>query len=184
MKIKEYIINGVRIKTRPFLRMPQRRRLLGYSRENRKSGNLAEVVFWKQVHKGKFHGIDFTRQFVIGNYIADFCVRRLGLVVEVDGGYHIGREAYDAQRDAYMQSLGYHIFRVSDQDVLHNTKQVMRNLERFIVDRFGEPEGQACIFGEFIAIRTTVNGQKSIDWKSPPAVSLKRVLTAGVMHCG
>lgn len=98
---------------------------------------MAEVVFWKQVHKGKFHGLDFTRQLVIGNYIADFCVRDLGLVVEVDGGSHIGKEDYDARRDAYMRSLGLLIFRVSDYDVLHNMTWVKRTLERFIVEHFG-----------------------------------------------
>ena len=98
-----------------------------------------KLFFWKQVHKGKFHGIDFTRQYVIGNYIADFCVRKLGLVVEVDGGYHIRRKAYDAKRDEYMRSLGFVILRFSDYDVLHNMKVVKRKLEECIVEHFGDP---------------------------------------------
>jgi len=51
----------------------------------RKSGILCEILFWKQVHERKFHGIDFDRQRIIGNYIVDFYVKNLGLVVEIDG---------------------------------------------------------------------------------------------------
>ena len=141
-KTETYDINGVQIRQRTLTKPYQNRDLLQYSRENRQKYNLAEIVFWKQVHRGKFHGIDFTRQYVIGNYIADFYVRKLGLLVEIDGGYHAGRKEYDARRDEYMRSLGIEIFRVSDYDVLHHTILVMRELERFIVRRFGE--GAAC----------------------------------------
>ena len=120
MKAKNIEINGVRIEKPLLPGLPRNRCIGGYACENRKKHNLAEVVFWKQVHQGKFHGIDFTRQLVIGNYIADFCVRDLGLVVEVDGGYHDRHRDEDAQRDAYMRSLGLQVFRVSDYDVLHN----------------------------------------------------------------
>ena len=137
MKAKHIEINGVRIGKPLLPGLPRNKCIGGYARENRKKHNMAEVVFWKQVHQGKFHGIDFTRQLVIGNYIADFCVRDLGLVVEVDGGYHGQRREEDAQRDAYMRSLGLQVFRVSDYDVLHNRAAVMRNLERFIVERYG-----------------------------------------------
>ena len=138
MKPKTIEINGVNIKKRSLPRLPRNKRLGDYSRELRKARNLAEVVFWKQVHKGKFHGLDFTRQMVIGNYIADFCVRDLGLVVEVDGGSHIGKEEYDAKRDAYMESLGLKIFRVTDKEVLHDMSGVKRRLEGLIVEEFGE----------------------------------------------
>ncbi len=141
MKPKTIEINGVNIKKRSLPRLPRNKRLGDYSRELRKARNLAEVVFWKQVHKGKFHGLDFTRQMIIGNYIADFCVRDLGLVVEVDGGSHIGKEEYDAKRDAYMESLGLKIFRVTDQEVLHDMSGVKRRLEGLIVEEFGEGGG-------------------------------------------
>ncbi len=137
MKAKNIEINGVRIEKPLLPGLPRNRCIGGYACENRKKHNLAEVVFWKQVHQGKFHGIDFTRQLVIGNYIADFCVRDLGLVVEVDGGYHDQQRDEDAQRDAYMRSLGLQVFRVSDYDVLHNRAAVMRKLERFIVEHYG-----------------------------------------------
>ena len=136
MKTDYFDIHGVKIKKRTLPDLPKHVFLKGYARKNRKGGNWAEVVFWKQVHKKKFHEIDFNRQFVIGNYIADFYARSLGLVVEVDGGYHVTRKEYDAERDAFMRSLGIKVFRVTDGEVLHQTEQVMRELEGFILENF------------------------------------------------
>ena len=62
------IINDIRIKDRYVHNLPENRELLGYSRKNRKSGNIAEIAFWMQVRRKMFHGLDFYRQKVIGNY--------------------------------------------------------------------------------------------------------------------
>ena len=82
------IINGIKIKDHPVRNLPKNSELSDYARKNRKAGNLAEIVFWLQVHRKSFHGLDFDRQKVIGNYIVDFYVKRLGLVIEIDGGSH------------------------------------------------------------------------------------------------
>ncbi len=82
------IINGIGIKDCPVHNLPVNRELQDYARKNRKAGNLAEIAFWLQVHRKHFHGLDFDRQKVIGNYIVDFYVKKLGLVVEIDGGSH------------------------------------------------------------------------------------------------
>lgn len=113
--------------------LPCNIRLKERSRALRKAGNLAEVVFWQQVHKGKFYNIDFDRQRIIGNYIVDFYVKTLGLVVEIDGSSHNNKEAYDALRDAFLESFGIKIFRVSDYRVLNDLDNVMEELTQFIV---------------------------------------------------
>lgn len=68
------------------------------AREKRKAGILPEVLFWQQVHKKKFYAIDFDRQRIIGDYIVDFYVKALGLVVEIDGSSHDHKQEYDAKR--------------------------------------------------------------------------------------
>ncbi|MBP1163359.1 very-short-patch-repair endonuclease [Chryseobacterium sp. PvR013] len=40
----------------------------------------------------KFHTIDFDRQRIIGNYIVDFYVKTLGLIIEIDGSSHDEKE--------------------------------------------------------------------------------------------
>ena len=134
------IINGIGIKDRPVQNLPANSELQGYARKNRKTGNLAEIVFWLQVHGKSFHGLDFDRQKVIGNYIVDFYVKRLGLVVEIDGGSHNEKMDYDAQRDACLEGLGLKVFRTTDYDVLQHMGIVLEDLRKFIVDNY-EHEG-------------------------------------------
>ncbi len=129
-------INGKIIQGRTIPELPQNGKLKDFARQNRQGYNLAEVMFWKQVHKRKFHGIDFNRQYIIGNYIADFYARSLGLAVEVDGGYHNGREEYDRVREAFMRSFGVLTFRTTDYDVIHHPNVVMQELEGFILEHY------------------------------------------------
>ena len=136
MKPEAFNINGTIIRGRTIPDLPQNGKLKDFARQNRRGYNLAEVVFWKQVHRKKFHEIDFNRQYIIGNYIADFYARSLGLVLEVDGGYHNGREEYDRDREAYMCSLGVLTFRTTDYDVIHHPNVVMRELEGFILEHY------------------------------------------------
>ena len=102
--------------------------------------NLSEVLFWMQVHKGKFYNIDFDRQRIIGNYIVDFYVKKLGLVVEIDGNSHDDRkDAYDTKRDEYLQSLGLKVHRIPVTDVLQNMAKAKSDLADFIVANYSAP---------------------------------------------
>ena len=130
------IINGIRIKDRPVHNLPVNKELQGYARKNRKAGNLAEIVFWLQVHGKSFHGLDFDRQKAIGNFIVDFYVKRLGLVVEIDGGSHNERMDYDARRDTCLENLGLKVFRTTDYDVLQHVGIVLKDLRKFIVENY------------------------------------------------
>ncbi|MDP2067540.1 MAG: endonuclease domain-containing protein [Lutibacter sp.] len=104
----------------------------------RKEGILSEVLFWQQVHKRKFHKIDFDRQRIIGNYIVDFYVKTLGLVVEIDGNSHDNKAEYDAKRQLYLENLGLKVYRIQDIDVKKNLSFVMLGLEEYIVEEYGE----------------------------------------------
>ena len=130
------IINGIKIKDHYVHNLPENRELLSYARNNRKADNIAEIAFWKQVHKKMFHDLDFNRQKVIGNYIVDFFVKRLGLVVEIDGGSHNDKEDYDTQRDSYLESLGPKVFHTTDYDVLQHVNFVLEDLRKYIVDNY------------------------------------------------
>jgi very-short-patch-repair endonuclease len=86
--------------------LPYNVKLKARSRALRKAGVLSEVIFWLQVHKGMFWKIDFDRQRIIGNFIVDFYVKTLGLVIEIDGSSHDNKEEYDQKREDYLVSLG------------------------------------------------------------------------------
>ena len=106
-------------------------------KDKRKAGILSEVLFWQQVHKGVFHKIDFDRQRIIGNYIVDFYVKALGLVIEIDGSSHDDKVEYDAKRQAYLESFGLKVYRIADIDVKKNLSSVMIALENYIIQEYG-----------------------------------------------
>jgi len=105
--------------------LPYNPALKQYAKNLRKAGNLAEVLFWNEVKKGKFLGLDFDRQKIIGNYIADFYCANAQAVIEIDGSSHDGKEEYDAARDEYMKDLGLTVIRITDLQV---KKQMDRTL--------------------------------------------------------
>jgi very-short-patch-repair endonuclease len=96
------------------------------------------VLFWIQVTKRGFHKIDFDRQKVIGNYIVDFYMKKLRLIIEIDGSSHIGKEDYDLERERFLVSLGLRMYRISVFDIMRNMHRVIEDLENFIVEHYGE----------------------------------------------
>jgi very-short-patch-repair endonuclease len=122
---KIIFIKKIKIKLNPILELPYNPKLKQRAKELRQAGNLPEVLFWMQVTKGGFHKIDFDRQRVIGNYIVDFYVKKLGLVVEIDGVSHIGKEDYDREREDFLISLGLRVYRIRVEDIMQRMPEVM-----------------------------------------------------------
>lgn len=129
-------INTIPIRRNFVKNIPYNPALKERAKSLRKAGNFSEVVFWKQVHKGVFWKIDFDRQRIIGNYIVDFYVKALGLIVEIDGTSHNDKEVYDSIRERYFSSLGLTLFKVTDFRVLNDLDNVMLELEVFMISEY------------------------------------------------
>lgn len=129
-------INNIPIISKKTSYLPANSKLRHRARALRKSGNLPEIVFWQQVHKGKFYNIDFDRQRVIGNFIVDFYVKSLSLIVEIDGSSHNEKDQYDERRETYLRSLVLEVWRVSTTEVMMDVERVMENLRKFIVKTY------------------------------------------------
>ncbi len=134
--LQEVKIKEISIKTNYILNLPYNPLLNNRAKALRKAGNYAEVVFWKQVRNKEFWGIDFDRQRVIGNYIVDFYVKSLALVIEIDGESHNDKEDYDAKRDAFLAELGIRIYKISKFRVLHDLENVMTEIEDYIIKEY------------------------------------------------
>ncbi|WP_240409023.1 endonuclease domain-containing protein [Flavobacterium psychrotrophum] len=100
------IIKGTYIYRKHISNLPANAQLKDRAKKLRKAGNYPEVVFWKQVNRHQFYNIDFDRQRIIGNYIVDFYIKSLGLIIEIDGTVHNEREDYDEKRTLFLESLG------------------------------------------------------------------------------
>ena len=134
---EEAIIFGEYLLRRNFKHdLPYNRFLKNNVKALRKAGVLSEVLFWQRVHRKKFYNLDFDRQRIIGNYIVDFYVKSLGLIIEIDGNSHELKGEEDVIRQNYLENLDLILFRISDLDVKRNLDLVMQNLEDFIIQNF------------------------------------------------
>lgn len=115
---------------------PRNKALLQEAKNLRKAGVLAEVLFWQQVRNDEFYEIDFDRQRIIGDYIVDFYVRSLGLVVEIDHESETNNDEDEKQKFRFLDSLDLKVFRVSNDRVKYDLPQVMQELEDFIILHF------------------------------------------------
>lgn len=59
------------------------------------------------------------RQKVIGQYIVDFCIPKVKLIIELDGSQYFEEKgsAEDHQRDEYLKSLGFTVVRYANSQV-------------------------------------------------------------------
>ena len=81
--------------------------------------------------------VTVNRQKVIGNYIVDFLCEDARLVIELDGAQHYSHEGRkkDAERDKYLNGLGYLVLRYTDHDVRTNFEGVCLDIKRHIDQR-------------------------------------------------
>ena len=69
-------------------------------------------------------GAKFRRQHPLGPYVLDFVCLEAGLVVELDGGQHVGNER-DSVRDAWLANRGLRVLRFWNNDVMSNIDGVL-----------------------------------------------------------
>lgn len=104
--------------------------LKGFSRRLRKGMTVTEQLLWSKLRRKQFKDLQFYRQKIIGNYIADFYCPKAKLVIELDGGQHytIEGKKKDKKRDAYMRSIGLQVLRFCDSDVFNNMQGITEEI--------------------------------------------------------
>lgn len=108
-------------------RMPSRRgssEMQTRAKDLRRNFTGPERALWALVRDRQVARLKFRRQQVIGPYIVDFYCAQAQLVVEVDGESHVGKAERDAARDAYLQSHGLRVVRITNDDVLREPEAV------------------------------------------------------------
>ena len=118
----------VRRASRNYFELPYNPKLKERAKSLRQAGNLSEVLFWNQVKNKQFKGFDFDRQKIIGNYIVDFYCCNCQTVIEIDGRSHDDKQEYDAERDAYLESLDLKVIHIPVQDVMMRLGAVIEML--------------------------------------------------------
>lgn len=83
---------------------------------------------WEAV-RSRALGVRFRRQALVFGWIADFWCPSHGVVLEVDGGYHISRTAEDQRRDAVLANHGIKTLRFTNDEVLKNISSVVDQIK-------------------------------------------------------
>lgn len=102
------------------------------AKEMRKAMPEPEMLLWMELRAGRFQGIKFRRQKVIGRFIADFASNDPKLVIEIDGDTHARREGYDAERTHLLKQQGYRVIRFSNSDVMENMDGLLERLSAIV----------------------------------------------------
>jgi very-short-patch-repair endonuclease len=95
----------------------------------RREMSKTEKLLWYKLRSlPKDLQITFRRQQPIHPYIVDFICLKIKLVVELDGDSHDTRQEYDANRDAYLNNLGYEVLRFDNKVFLSNPNDVVATI--------------------------------------------------------
>ena len=110
------------------------------ARQLRTNMTDAEQKLWFHVRRKQILNVTFYRQKPIGNFIIDFYAPSQKLAIEIDGSQHsdVGNAAADAKRSAHLESLGLHVMRFDNRQVLTEIEDVLELIHRYI-DRRNSP---------------------------------------------
>ena len=100
------------------------------ARELRSRGTIPERILWNVLKNRQVAGLKFRRQVPVGEYVVDYLCAEASLIVELDGMSHEGRQGYDTKRTEFLRSLGYTMFRVTNDDVLDDVEAVAVGIAR------------------------------------------------------
>ncbi len=101
----------------------------------RHAGSEAEDKLWSKLRAHQLASIHFRRQYVIGEYIVDFCAPRKKIIIELDGQPHQHSRQNDDDRTAYLESRGYRVIRFWNNDVIHNIEMVLSTLQSIVTEK-------------------------------------------------
>lgn len=109
----------------------------------RKYGTDTEIKFHRFLKQAGIVGYERQYRFAKEKnryyYFLDFAWPHLKIDVEIDGGVHTRREtsAKDVVRDAYMQSNGWAVYRITNEHVRSNGTEMVQELVRRFPEMIG-----------------------------------------------
>ena len=101
-------------------------------KELRQNMTPQEHKIWNLVRAHRFYGYHFRRQYKMGNYIVDFICKTKKIIIEIDGGQHNSPETmeYDKNRTKYLNSFGYKVVRIWNNEIDENLEGVFLRLKK------------------------------------------------------
>ena len=115
--------------------------LKSLSQQLRKNQTKEENLLWHNFLKK--YPMRFRRQYIIGDYIADFYCHQAKLVVELDGSQHYDptQQKKDQQRTDYLASQGLTVLRFTNLEVTRQFSAVCQAIDEACKNTFPRGEG-------------------------------------------
>ncbi|MBR5115408.1 MAG: endonuclease domain-containing protein [Oscillospiraceae bacterium] len=113
----------------------QNKNLVRNARALRRNMTRQERRLWYDFLRS--YPVKFTRQKILGRFIADFYCASARLVIELDGSQHYEDEGLrkDADRTALLESFGVHVLRIANNDVDGNFAGVCEYIDLAVKSR-------------------------------------------------
>ena len=106
--------------------------LVPLAKQLRREMTKEERHLWYDFLRG--HSVRFSRQKVLGKYIADFYSAEAKLVIELDGSQHYEADGAqkDADRTAFLEGYGLTVIRIPNNEVKQNFHGVCEYIDAAI----------------------------------------------------
>ena len=85
--------------------------------------------------------VRFSRQKVLGAYIADFYCAEAKLVIELDGSGHYTEEGaqHDEERTAFLEGYGLTVVRIPNTEIHQNFRGVCAHIDDLVKQSLSQP---------------------------------------------
>lgn len=106
--------------------------LVPFAKDLRKDMTKEERHLWYDYLRS--YPIRFSRQKVLGKYIADFYSAQAKLVIELDGAQHYepSNSQYDTERTAFLEGYGLQVIRIPNDEVIKNFRGVCEFIDHVV----------------------------------------------------
>ena len=115
------------------------KQLVPFARQLRKDMTKEERKLWYDFLRD--YPVRFSRQKVLGKYIADFYCAEAKLVIELDGSQHYesANMLQDAERTAFLEGYALRILRIPNNEVSRNFQGVCEYIDAAVRQSCNRP---------------------------------------------
>ncbi len=108
------------------------KKLVPFAKQLRKEMTKEERHLWYDYLRT--HPARFSRQKVLGKYIADFYSAQAKLVIELDGSQHYEKEnrESDRERTTFLAGYGLKVIRIPNNEVCKNFQGVCEYIDEVV----------------------------------------------------
>ena len=105
------------------------KQLVTFAKQLRKEMTKEERHLWYDFLRT--YPVRFSRQKVLGKYIADFYSAEAKLVIELDGSQHyeVGNMEKDCERTKFLENYGLTVIRIPNNEVSKNFRDVCEYID-------------------------------------------------------